>query len=703
MMEIMEKDLLEKLKSNFGYDSFRLEQQKIIENILNKRDTLVIMPTGGGKSICYQLPALFFKGITLVISPLIALMKDQVDSLKANGIPATYYNSSQSVEEQQKVFDAIVNKNVKLVYVAPESLPLLQNILTQSYISCVAIDEAHCISAWGHDFRPSYKQLSFLKKSLPEVPIVALTATADKATQEDILEQLAIPNATKYVSSFNRKNISLEVRPANDRIKQIIQFINRRPKESGIVYCLSRKATEQLASKLKQNNIDAKAYHAGLTFEERAKTQEDFIKDDVTIICATIAFGMGIDKSNVRWVIHYNMPKNIEGYYQEIGRSGRDGLPANALLFHSYADVIQLRQFIANTGNKEVQEAKLDRMKQFAEATVCRRKILLSYFGELIEENCGNCDVCKNPPKFFDGTIIAQKALSAIYRLQQKEAMGTVIDVLRGAKNATVLDKKYQTLKTYGVGNDISWKDWQHYIIQLINQGYCQIAFHLNNTLQLTEFSKKILFNGEKIQLTIPKEISKEEKLVRTKAKRTTKVVRDTLFERLRKLRYKIAQEEDIAAYLVFSDATLRELENERPQTDSEFLAISGVGQRKLEVYGGEFMEEIRTFLQEKKRGRKDTTLETYNLYKEGFSIEEIAEKRGLKSPTVFSHLSKLYLEGKDVSLDEFISADELKLIANAKKVLRNETALKPYFEFLGEKIPYEQIRVGLTILQKKR
>ncbi len=703
MMEITEKDLLEKLKSNFGYDSFRLEQQKIIENILNKRDTLVIMPTGGGKSICYQLPALFFKDITLVISPLIALMKDQVDSLKANGIPATYYNSSQSAEEQQKVFDAIVNKTVKLVYVAPESLPLLQNILTQSYISCIAIDEAHCISAWGHDFRPSYKQLSFLKKSLPDVPIVALTATADKATQEDILEQLAVPNATKYVSSFNRKNISLEVRPANDRIKQIIQFINRRPKESGIVYCLSRKATEQLATKLKQNNIDAKAYHAGLTFEERAKTQEDFIKDDVTIICATIAFGMGIDKSNVRWVIHYNMPKNIEGYYQEIGRSGRDGLPANALLFHSYADVIQLRQFIANTGNKEVQEAKLDRMKQFAEATVCRRKILLSYFGELIEENCGNCDVCKNPPKFFDGTIIAQKALSAIYRLQQKEAMGTVIDVLRGAQNATVLDKNYQTLKTYGVGNDISWKDWQHYIIQLINQGYCQIAFHLNNTLQLTEFSKKILFSGEKIQLTIPKEINKEEKLVRTKAKRTTKVVRDTLFERLRKLRYKIAQEEDIAAYLVFSDATLRELENERPQTDSEFLAISGVGQRKLEVYGGEFMEEIRTFLQEKKRGRKDTTLETYNLYKEGFSIEEIAEKRGLKSPTVFSHLSKLYLEGKDVSLDEFISADELKLIANAKKVLRNETALKPYFEFLGEKIPYEQIRVGLTILQKKR
>ncbi|AZJ37090.1 DNA helicase RecQ [Tenacibaculum singaporense] len=699
-MQITEQELLEKLKVNFGYDSFRLEQQAIIENILAKKDTLVIMPTGGGKSICYQLPALFFEGVTLVISPLIALMKDQVDSLRANGISATFFNSSQSTEEQQQVFDAIASKSIKLLYVAPESLSLLQNVLNQSYISCIAVDEAHCISAWGHDFRPSYKQLAFLKKSLPEIPIVALTATADKATQQDILEQLAVPNATQFISSFNRENIALEVRPANDRVQQIIKFIQRRPNEAGIIYCLSRKATEQLASKLQQNNIDAKAYHAGLSFEERAKTQEAFIKDDCEVICATIAFGMGIDKSNVRWVIHYNMPKNIEGYYQEIGRSGRDGLPAKALLFHSYADVIQLRQFIENTGNKEVQEAKLERMKQFAEATVCRRKILLSYFGELIEENCGNCDVCKNPPQFFDGTVIAQKGLSAIYRLQGKEAMGTVIDVLRGAKNATVLDRNYDKLKTYGVGNDISWRDWQHYLIQLTNQGYCQIAFHLHNSLQLTEFSNKVLFEGEKVQLTTPVAFTKEVKTV-TKEKKK-KAVKDTLFERLRKLRYRIAQEEDIAAYLVFNDATLKEIENERPQSDEEFLAISGVGQRKLEVYGAEFMEEIKTFLNEKKKTKKDTTLETFKLYKEGFTVEGIAENRGLKPTTIFSHLSKLYLEGKDVSLDEFIEADTLALVANAKKVLKNETALKPYFEFLGEQVPYEKIRVGLTILRRK-
>ncbi|MCD8401961.1 DNA helicase RecQ [Tenacibaculum finnmarkense] len=702
MIQLTEQDLLVKLKENFGYDSFRLEQKTIIENVLAKKDTLVIMPTGGGKSICFQLPSLFFDGITLVISPLIALMKDQVDSLKANGITATYYNSSQSSEEQEAVFDAIINKKVKLVYVAPESLSLLQNVLNEKYISCIAIDEAHCISSWGHDFRPSYKQLSFLKKTLPNTPIIALTATADKATQEDILTQLSVPNATKYVSSFNRENISLEVRPANDRVQKILKFIKKKPNDSGIIYCLSRKATEQLASKLKINNINAKAYHAGLTFEERAKNQEDFIKDEVQIICATVAFGMGIDKSNVRWVIHYNMPKNIEGYYQEIGRAGRDGLPAQALLFHSYADVIQLRQFIANSSNQEVETAKLDRMKQFSEATVCRRKILLSYFGELIEKNCGNCDVCKNPVQFFDGTIIAQKALSAIYRLREKEGMGTVIDVLRGAKNANVFDKNYQTLKTYGIGNDISWQHWQHYIVQLINQGYCRIAFHLKNSLQLTEFSKKVLFDGQKVQLTTPVEFKKEEKTTGVKGKKsTTKTATGSLFEALKKLRYRISKEEDIPAYLVFSDATLRALENERPQTDSAFLAISGVGNRKLEVYGGEFMDEIKKFIKDKKQGKKDTTLETYKLYKEGFTIDEIAEKRNLKAQTIFSHLSKLYLEGKEIDLQKFITADTVKLIANAKKVLKNEPTLKPYFEFLGEKVPYEQIRIGLSILQK--
>lgn len=699
MEHLQENDLLKKLKSNFGFDSFRGQQQQIIKNILAKKDTLVIMPTGGGKSICFQLPALFFNGITLVISPLIALMKDQVDSLKANGISATFFNSTQTSSEQQKVFDSVVNKTIKLLYVAPESLSSINHLLNETYISCIAIDEAHCISSWGHDFRPSYKQLSFLKRTLPNIPIVALTATADKATQEDILTQLAIPNANQFISSFNRENIKLEVRPADNRVRQIINFINKRPNEAGIIYCLSRKSTEKLAQRLKDNQINAKAYHAGLPFEERTKTQEDFIKDDCQVICATIAFGMGIDKSNVRWVIHYNMPKNIEGYYQEIGRSGRDGLPAYALLFHSYADVIQLKKFIEGTSNKELQEAKLERMKQFAEATTCRRKILLNYFGELIEKDCGNCDVCSNPPKFFNGTVIAQKALSAIYRLEEKEAMGVVIDVLRGAKNATILDRNYQQIKTYGVGKDIAWRDWQHYIIQLINQGYCQIAFHKNNAIQLTDFSKKVLFEKQNIQLTQP--IAKAD-IEKKPTKATTKIKENSLFERLRKLRYDIAKEENVPAYVIFNDATLREIERERPQTDTDFLAISGVGQRKLEVYGEEFMQEIRNFNQDKKRTKKDTYIETYNLYKEGLTPEEIAEKRGLKSQTIFSHLAKLYLDGHNINLEKYTTPEVLTQVENAKKTLKNEVALKPYFEFLEEKVPYEQIRIALTILERK-
>ncbi|MBG7631617.1 MAG: RecQ family ATP-dependent DNA helicase, partial [Bacteroidetes bacterium] len=488
LKEAQEK-LLPTLKKYFGYDSFRDQQQEIVESLLSGNDNLVIMPTGGGKSICFQLPALLFEGLTLVISPLIALMKDQVDGLNANGIAADYYNSSQESHEQEAIFDKIFQKKIKMLYVAPESLFLLENILNEEQISCVAIDEAHCISSWGHDFRPSYQQLGFLKNKLPNTPLIALTATADKATRADIVEQLNMPLAKQFISSFDRKNIELEVRPANDRIAQIIKFIRKQPNESGIIYCLSRKGTEQTANKLKQNGINAAAYHAGLNFVERSKTQEDFIFDKTKVVCATIAFGMGIDKSNVRWVIHYNMPKNIEGYYQEIGRCGRDGMKANGLLFHSYADVIQLRKFMSGATNEEVQAAKLDRMKQFSEATTCRRKILLSYFGELLAENCGNCDVCKNPPQFFNGTVIAQKALSVISRLNQSEATGTVIDVLRGAHNAAILDKGYDTLKSHGVGKEISWRDWQQYLIQLMNQGYCEIAFHKNNALRLTSFS----------------------------------------------------------------------------------------------------------------------------------------------------------------------------------------------------------------------
>ena len=707
----IQDQLFSNLKTYFGYDSFRMNQQDIVETVLNKQDCLVIMPTGGGKSICFQLPALLFKGVTLVISPLIALMKDQVDGLSANGISASYFNSSQSNEEQSAIIDRVLSADLKLLYVAPESLAGLQNILNETYISCVAIDEAHCISSWGHDFRPSYQQLGFLKKTLPNTPFIALTATADKATRQDIVKQLHIENAQQFISSFDRQNIALEVRAANDRISQIIKFIKQRPNQSGIIYCLSRKTTEQLAKKLKTNKVSAEAYHAGLNFEKRSKVQESFVYDKTQIVCATLAFGMGIDKSNVRWVIHYNMPKNIEGYYQEIGRGGRDGLKAHALLFHSYADVIQLRNFASGASNEEVQIAKLDRMKQFSEATTCRRKILLSYFGELLGENCGNCDVCINPPQVFDGTIIAQKILSAVYRLQEKEAMGMIVDVLRGSQNAAVLAKGYQGVRTFGIGKDIAWKHWQHFIIQLINQGYCEIAFHKHNALQLTAFSNNVLFNGAKVALTKPIEITeikalvkeKKTRLKRTKKKAKPKIDAHNLFERLRLLRYKISQEEDIPAYLVFSDATLKEIERERPMSDDDFLKISGVGQRKMEVYGDEFIAEIISFMGSKlnKPKKKDTVLITYDLYKSGMSIEEISIERKLSSTTIYSHIAKLFSKGKNINIFDFVSNSDVEAVRKAKVALDSPTALKPYFSYLNEELDYFKIRLALSVVDR--
>ena len=707
----IQDQLFSNLKTYFGYDSFRMNQQDIVETVLNKQDCLVIMPTGGGKSICFQLPALLFKGLTLVISPLIALMKDQVDGLSANGISASYFNSSQSNEEQSAIIDRVLSADLKLLYVAPESLAGLQNILNETYISCVAIDEAHCISSWGHDFRPSYQQLGFLKKTLPNTPFIALTATADKATRQDIVKQLHIENAQQFISSFDRQNIALEVRAANDRISQIIKFIKQRPNQSGIIYCLSRKTTEQLAKKLKTNKVSAEAYHAGLNFEKRSKVQESFVYDKTQIVCATVAFGMGIDKSNVRWVIHYNMPKNIEGYYQEIGRGGRDGLKAHALLFHSYADVIQLRNFASGASNEEVQIAKLDRMKQFSEATTCRRKILLSYFGELLGENCGNCDVCINPPQVFDGTIIAQKILSAVYRLQEKEAMGMIVDVLRGSQNAAVLAKGYQGVRTFGIGKDIAWKHWQHFIIQLINQGYCEIAFHKHNALQLTAFSNNVLFNGAKVALTKPIEITeikalvkeKKTRLKRTKKKAKPKIDAHNLFERLRLLRYKISQEEDIPAYLVFSDATLKEIERERPMSDDDFLKISGVGQRKMEVYGDEFIAEIISFMGSKlnKPKKENTVLITYDLYKSGMSIEEISIERKLSITTIYSHIAKLFSKGKNINIFDFVSNSDVEAVRKAKVALDSPTALKPYFSYLNEELDYFKIRLALSVVDR--
>lgn len=691
-----------KLKENFGFEKFRPIQEEIIQTILSGQDVLAIMPTGGGKSICFQLPALIFTGITIVISPLIALMKDQVDSLKANGIKACFINSSQTDPEQQEQLNDLKENKIKLVYVAPESLSYLDSVFSELTISLIAVDEAHCISAWGHDFRPAYTNLGYLKNRFPSTPILALTATADKATRKDISIQLNLKNPQQFVASFDRKNLSLEVRPAIDRVKQIIDFAKDKPNESGIIYCLSRKTTEELAEKLQKIGIQAKAYHAGLDNKIRSKTQDEFINDDCQVVCATIAFGMGIDKSNVRWVIHYNLPKNIEGYYQEIGRAGRDGLPSETILFESYGDVIQLQKFASEGLNADVQLAKLDRMKQYADALSCRRKILLSYFGELVNENCGNCDICKNPPAFFDGTVIAQKALSAIIRLQETEPLPVIVDFLRGSKNAYIFEKEYQNLKTYGIGSDISWYDWNQYIIQLINLGYCEIAFHLQNKIRLTALAKEVLFEGKNVQLTTVQKINVDPSNFNESK---SKIITNSLFENLRKLRYEIAKEEAVPAYVIFSDAALRQMEINRPMSEEELIAIDGVGKAKLEKYGEAFIKAIIDFQKNKSikpKKESNTYKETLALFQNGDAAETIALKRKLSVTTIISHLAKLYLDGYITDLSLFISESEISKIAEAKIKLEAPNALKPYFDYFKEAISYEKIRIGLAIIEKQ-
>lgn len=700
------------LKQYFGYSQFRPLQAEIIDNIMKGSDTLVLMPTGGGKSLCYQIPALCMDGIAIVVSPLIALMKDQVEALKANGIAAAFVNSSISPSEQQKIELACYDGKIKLLYVSPEKIFSSNYIdfLSRIDISLFAIDEAHCISFWGHDFRPEYTQLNQLKKHFPKIPIIALTATADRVTRKDILQQLSIDEQNVYLSSFDRPNISLTVLPARKRIEFILDFIFKNKSQAGIIYCLSRKTTEQLAEKLMAAGLKAKPYHAGLSPEIRSKTQEDFLKDDIQIVCATIAFGMGIDKSNIRWVIHYNLPKNIESFYQEIGRAGRDGLPAETILFYNLNDYFIQTDFLKTlTEDRRVlQLAKLDRMKQYAEADICRRRILISYFNEQVEKDCGNCDVCRHPRTKFDATIITQKALSAIARADEQIAIGTLVDILRGSRNKSITEKGYDQIKTYGIGKELKEEEWIEYILQMLNSGIIDIAYDEGHALRLNNISWQVLKEGKKVLLSKALTIAqKQEQLeASTFDKKSKKEIRsEKLFERLRILRKQIADAQSVPAYIIFNDKTLTEMASDMPLSEASMLEVSGVGQQKFQLYGSEFLDEIRRFVKEEQNQgstiKGATFLMTYELYKQGLSPEEIALQRNLNIVTIYSHLCQLYKDGNtDIDLISLISKEEFSLIQQT--IINHppaENELKPIFELLNGEIEYYKIRIVHTLV----
>lgn len=594
----LEKQPLALLKQYFGYKQFRPMQAEIIDTVLQQKDALVLMPTGGGKSICYQIPALAQAGLGIVVSPLIALMKDQVESLILNGVTAAFINSTQSRTTQNQIAKACLDGEIKLLYVSPEKLltPAFLNFLPRLNVNLFAIDEAHCVSFWGHDFRPEYTQLQIIKEKFPNIPIIALTATADKVTRGDITKQLALQTPKIFISSFDRPNLSLSVRPGQKRVQQILTFLEDHSNDSGIIYCLSRKSTEQLAAKLVAKGFDAAPYHAQLEPTLRANTQERFLKDELQIVCATIAFGMGIDKSNIRFVIHYNLPKNIESYYQEIGRAGRDGLASKTMLFYTYADVKVQREWLqAERSNiQQLKLAKLERLQQFAEAHVCRRKILLNYFNEELKENCGNCDVCKNPRETFDGTVIAQKAFSAILRAKQQIPLKVVIEVLRGNYSYRVKERRLQNIKTFGAGKDVSPKDWQNYLLQLINLGYIEIAYDQNYVLHLTNKGKAVLFEQKSVQLV---NANLEVKAKPVKKKAMINSFDKALYEELRALRAKIAEEKSVPAYIIFGNKVLEAMAGQIPVTEEEMLQVSGVGTRKMAFYGAAFLQTIQTYI----------------------------------------------------------------------------------------------------------
>ena len=596
------------LKSYFGYDEFRPLQREIIMHTIGGSDSLVLMPTGGGKSICFQIPALVMEGTAIVISPLISLMKDQVEALRANGIAAEALNSANDEIANRQIAERCLRGDIKLLYISPERLMTeLRWMQSMLKVSLFAIDEAHCISQWGHDFRPEYTQLGNLHELFPNVPIMALTATADKITKADIIEQLHLQEPKIFISSFDRPNLSLDVRrgyTAKEKIRTILNLIHRHRGESGIIYCLAKKTTEQVAEKLRKEGVSVGVYHAGLPTGERNRVQENFINDRIQVVCATIAFGMGIDKSNVRFVVHYNLPKSIENYYQEIGRGGRDGLPCETILFYNLQDIITLRRFAEESGQREINSEKLQRMQEYAEAQVCRRRILLNYFGEISDKGCGNCDVCHTPPQTFDGTVLVQKALSAILRTGEQIGFTLTIDILRGNFSSEVVSRDYDRIKTFAAGRDVPVRDWHDYLLQMLQMGFIEIAYNEDNHLHVTQLGQDVVHGRIHVQLAV---INREDFSVKARRQRqkenAAKAIDEAgksedmeLFNKLKEVRKRIADEHHWPAYVVLSDKSLHHLAIEMPTTLVAFGNTFGIGEHKRDSFGAEFIDVIKEY-----------------------------------------------------------------------------------------------------------
>ncbi len=707
------------LKHFFGYDTFRPGQQQIIEDALQNRDMLIVMPTGGGKSLCFQLPALLKPGLTVVVSPLIALMQDQVEALQDNGISATFLNSTLNSWHVRSREQAIRDGKVKLLYVSPERLlserflPFLDLVQHQIGLSALAIDEAHCVSEWGHDFRPEYRQLRQLRQRYPDIPTLALTATATTRVRQDIIQQLGLRQPSIHIASFNRPNLYYEVVPKEKKaFNQLLELI-RTVGGSGIVYCQSRRKVDEIAFLLQQENIAALPYHAGLSDQVRASNQTRFIRDDVQVMVATVAFGMGINKPDVRFVIHHDIPRNLEGYYQEAGRAGRDGEPARCTLFFSYGDIKAIEYLIEQKSNEQEQLIARQQLRQviaYAQGTDCRRTIQLGYFGERFEGNCGNCDNCRHPKPVEDWTIEAQKFLSCVARCKERFGMIYIIDVLRGSRSQKILHNSHHELSTYGIGKDKSVEDWKLLGRSLLHQGLLDQTTDGYSVLKLNDLSWEVLRRQRSVSIAVttaqtPDVVSQNQ----------MSVEEDMLFQKLRSLRKQLADEQSVAPYVVFADATLRAMAMKQPKTLAEFSKISGVGDYKLAQYGERFLAEIRSYCQhyeltaERLAKSKSiasaptsTQIATLELHRQGLSIEEIAQKRGFNISTIMSHLCELIEMNQPLDLNHLVSPERQLQILEAIKIV-GAHALKPIYEHLGERISYDEIKLVRAWLRRNK